>query len=269
MNELLQRVAMTVVDGVMAILPRPVPDRAVLERCKIISHRGEHDNVTILENTLPAYEQARAARVWGIEADIRFTADRVPVICHDATTLRVFGQPVRVADVTFERLRREVPLVPSLAELIDTFGGNTHLMLEIKDEPRPDEPGQKAALQSLLAPLTPVKDFHVLALDTALFDFVDFLPAACMLPVAELNTAAMSRAALASEWAGLAGHFLLLTERVQHRHVARGQRIGTGFPASRNCLFRELNRGVEWVFSNDAVKLQDIVNRHLKTPQPR
>ena len=99
MNELLQRVAMTVVDGVMAILPRPVPDRAVLERCKIISHRGEHDNVTILENTLPAYEQARAAGVWGIEADIRFTADRVPVICHDATTLRVFGQTLREVEL--------------------------------------------------------------------------------------------------------------------------------------------------------------------------
>ncbi len=137
-------------------------------------------------------------------------------------------------------------------------------MLEIKDEPRSDEPEQKAVLQSLLAPLTPVEDFHVLALDTALFEFVDFLPAACLLPVAELNTAAMSREALASEWAGLAGHFLLLTRRVQQRHMALGQNIGTGFPASRNCLFRELNRGVEWVFSNDAVKLQRIRDRCME-----
>ena len=263
MNELLQRVAMAVVDGVMAAIPRPVPERAILERCKIISHRGEHDNVTILENTLPAYEQARAAGVWGIEADIRFTADLVPVICHDPTAERVFGQSLSVAELSFEQLRQSLPLVPSLAELIAAFGGNTHLMLEIKDEPRPDAITQKEHLASLLSSLTPGRDFHVLALDPALFNMVDFLPPESLLPVAELNTDVMSRAALAGEWSGLAGHYLLLTRRLMQEHAGRQQLIGTGFPSSRNCLFRELNRGVEWVFSNDAVKLQRIRDEYL------
>ena len=263
MKELLQRVAMAVVDGVMAAIPRPVPERAILERCKIISHRGEHDNVTILENTLPAYEQARAAGVWGIEADVRFTADLVPVICHDPTAERVFGEALCVAELSFEQLRQSLPLIPSLAELIAAFGGNTHLMLEIKDEPRPDAPRQKEHLASLLSSLTPGRDFHMLALDPALFDLVDFLPPESLLPVAELNTDAMSRAALTAEWSGLAGHYLLLTRRLMQQHAGRGQLIGTGFPASRNCLFRELNRGVEWVFSNDAVKLQRIRDDYL------
>ena len=269
MNELLQRVAMAVVDGVMAAIPRPVPERAKLERCKIISHRGEHDNITILENTLPAYAQARAAGVWGIEADVRFTADLVPVICHDATTERVFGLSLQVAEISFEQLRRELPLIPTLSELVGEFGGNMHLMLEIKDEPRPDAPLQKQRLEGVLADLVPVRDFHILALDPTLFAFVDFLPAESLLPVAEINTASMSRVALSSRYTGLAGHYLLLSERYRLRHAARGQRVGTGFPASRNCLFRELNRGIDWIFSNDAVKLQGIVNRYLSASSLR
>jgi glycerophosphoryl diester phosphodiesterase len=263
MNELMQRMAMSAVDSVMAAIPRPVPERVTLEHCKIISHRGEHDNVTILENTLLAYEQAIAAGVWGIEADIRFTADLVPVICHDPTTERVFGLSLRVAEVGFEQLRRELPLIPTLAELIEAFGSSTHLMLEIKDEPRPDAQRQKQQLKDLLDELVPAQDFHVLALTTELFDFVDFLPPHCLLPVAELNTRAMSSAALSGNWSGLAGHYLLLTEALRLKHADRRQKIGTGFPTSKNCLFRELNRGVDWIFSNDAVKLQRIVDRCL------
>ena len=46
---------MAIVDGAMSALPRRVPSRAALERCRIIAHRGEHDNVTVMENTLQAY----------------------------------------------------------------------------------------------------------------------------------------------------------------------------------------------------------------------
>jgi len=262
-REIFQNIAMNVVDAVMAIIPRAAPSRASLEVCKIVSHRGEHDNDTILENTLAAYEQARAVSVWGIEGDIRFTADLVPVICHDATTERVFGESIAVADTSFEELRRRLPQIPSLDEVIAQFGGSTHLMLEIKDEPRPDAAAQKQKLQSLLGPLEPVRDFHMLALNPALFEIVDFLPKAALLPVAELNTAAMSRASLANDLAGLAGHYLLMTGQVLQQHRARGQKIGTGFPASKHCLFRELNRGVEWIFTNEAVKLQRIRDRQL------
>ena len=36
------------------------------------------------------------------------------------------------------------------------------------------------------------------------------------------------------------------------------------FPSSRNTLFRELNRGIEWIFSNDAVALQHIRDDYLQ-----
>ena len=54
-----------------------------------------------------------------------------------------------------------------------------------------------------------------------------------------------------------------ILDRLKARHAAQGQRLGTGFPASKNCLFRELNRGIEWVFTNNAVALQRIIDDHL------
>jgi hypothetical protein len=33
---------------------------------------------------------------------------------------------------------------------------------------------------------------------------------------------------------------------------------------SKNCLFRELNRNVEWIFSDNAVELQKVVNQLLE-----
>ena len=77
MRDLLQSVAMKVTDGLAAVIPQPVPEQRALRSCKIISHRGEHDNVLVFENTLAAFEQARANGVWGVECDIRWTADLV------------------------------------------------------------------------------------------------------------------------------------------------------------------------------------------------
>jgi glycerophosphoryl diester phosphodiesterase len=47
-----------------------------------------------------------------------------------------------------------------------------------------------------------------------------------------------------------------------HHHRKR-QRVGTGYIASPGCLFRELNRGVDWIFSNHAEGLQRKVREYL------
>ena len=66
-------------DGVFAVLPRPVPNIEGLRGCKIISHRGEHDNRQVFENTLAAFDRVRDGGVWGIELDIRWTKDLQPL----------------------------------------------------------------------------------------------------------------------------------------------------------------------------------------------
>lgn len=260
MRERLQHLAMQLTDTVMAAVPRRAPEPGAIRKCKIVSHRGQHDNKQVMENTLPAFRLASSHGVWGIECDIRWTADLVPIIAHDPDARRVFGRAISFCGSTLSQIRTQLPQVPSLSELVAEFGGNTHLMLELKAEhfPRPEE--QRHILRQQLSPLTPGRDYHLLALNPELFRLVDFVPRHCCLPVSELATRRLSRAALAAGYGGLLGHFLLLTNRLRQRHALAGQRIGTGFVASRNCLFRELNRGVEWVFSNDAVKLQRILD---------
>ena len=263
MTAWLRHGAMALVDWWMALIPRTVPGSAVLRQCKIISHRGEHDNKKVLENTLYAWDIARTNGVWGIEADIRWTRDLVPVIIHDPDTERIFGETLTVGELSFADLRAAMPQIPSLAELIDRFGGNTHLMLEIKAEVFPDLERQKHTLRQHLSTLRPAEDYHLLALDPELFEQFDIQPRRACLPVSQLNARAMSAACLAGGYGGFTGHFLLLNGTMQRRHARHGQPLGTGYVRSRNCLFRELNRGITWIFTNDAVKLQKIVTEAL------
>ena len=256
-------IAMHVADAVTACIPRPLPDTEALRACRIISHRGEHDNRRIRENTLEAFRAAGSAGVWGLECDLRFTADAVPVICHDPDLQRVFGVGERLGDLDLASLRRQCPLVPTLEEVLDEFSGELHLMLELKAEDWPGEARCSRVLQGLLAELAPGQDYHLLSLDPLLYERLPFAPPGCFLPVAETNVRRMSEIALREGYAGLGGHYLLLTDALKTRHEAAGQLIGTGFPSSGNCLRRELNRGVRWIFSNHAVKLQGLRDHML------
>jgi glycerophosphoryl diester phosphodiesterase len=250
-------------DLIFAYLPQQVPDQKALSACKIISHRGEHDNITILENTFPAFDLAVNAGVWGIECDIRWTRDLVPVISHDPSCERLFDRSDRICDLHYAELKDLFPLIPSLEELVERYGRKTHLMIEIKDEYYPALEQQKATLKQLLAGLTPGLDYHFLALDPILFEKADFVSGKFHFPVAETNFSKLSRLSIEMNLGGITGHFLLLGDGLKQRHELVDQKIGTGFIASKNCLFRELNRGVEWIFSNNAVEIQKIRDSYL------
>ena len=55
----------------------------------------------------------------------------------------------------------------------------------------------------------------------------------------------------------------LLTDAILKKHHQKGQLRGYRLSRFENCLFREINRGVEWIFSNNAGELQEIINRLL------
>ena len=249
------------IDFFFKIWPQPFPGRERLKACKIVSHRGEHDNRRVFENTLQAFEQAHAQGIWGIEFDIRWTRDVHPVVIHDPDLDRVFGLNLKVRELTRKELKSRCPQVPSLSEVIAKFGRKLHFMVEIKTETYPDPILQNEILGDLFAPLAPQRDYHVMSLDPAMLDLIAFVPAGTMIPIAMLNPAEISKLALKKAYCGVAGHYLLLNDATLARHHENGQHVGTGYPASQNCLFREINRGVEWIFSNNAGALQEIVNR--------
>ncbi|XP_062490823.1 glycerophosphodiester phosphodiesterase 1 isoform X2 [Pezoporus occidentalis] len=72
-----------------------------------IAHRGgAHDAP---ENTLAAIRQAAENGATGVELDLEFTADGVPILMHDETVERTTDGSGRLRDLTFEEIRRLNP----------------------------------------------------------------------------------------------------------------------------------------------------------------
>ena len=209
-----------------------------------------------MENTLAAFDRVLEAGVWGMELDVRWTGDLQPVVFHDATLLRLYGDPSRVGDLALSELRHRYPLIPTLEEMLSRYGRKVHLMVEIKREHYPRPEHQRDLLRQLFSDFVPVDDYHFLSLSPEMLAHVDFAPRRAWVLVGERNLRQVSGQALKENVGGVAGHYLLFSRSLLKKHRAAGQKVGTGYVASRNCLYREINRGVDWIFSNEAVCLQ-------------
>jgi len=259
-----ERILLKTVDFIYSKYPQPLPRKEKLVNCKIISHRGEHDNRSIFENTLKAFDKVLDNGIFGIEFDMRWTKDLKPVVLHDRNTLRLYDKHIDVNETCFSDLRAAVPEIPALEEVISRYGKRLHLMVEIKQEAYPEPLRQAAILENLFSELTPEKDYHFISLSPEIFSIINFAPKSTFIPVARLNLKSMSQAALQNNYGGVAGHYLLVTNSLMRKHLDKNQKTGTGFVDSENCLFRELNRGTEWIFSNNGVKLQTLINSSLR-----
>jgi glycerophosphoryl diester phosphodiesterase len=248
-------------DEVLARRRLPPPAPARLAEARLIAHRGVHGPGLSPENTLAAFDRAAACGVFGIECDVRFSADRLPLVLHDPVPARVFGCRWPVASMSLAELQACLPQIPSLAEVVRRYGGRLHLMLELKAAPGIAARQMSRALGEALATLEAGRDYHLLCEAPARFAGLDFAPPSACLPIARLNVAALSRLALSSGWGGITGHALLLGNATIRRHRAAGQSVGTGFINSVPALYREVRRGVAWLFSDRAPALQSVVDQ--------
>jgi len=198
------------VDFCFMVIPRHRPARQALQDSKIISHRGEHDNRRVRENTLAAFTPAAEAGCWGLEFDVRWTRDLEPVVIHDEDARRVFDVDLVISDVTARELRQRIPEIPTLREVVERFGGRQHLMVELKRDEMGALQERSARLREILAGLEGGVDYHFLALHLDLFDMVGFAGNKACLPVAEFNLGKLSRAALARGFDGVSAQYLLL-----------------------------------------------------------
>jgi len=252
----LQDFLQNIVDFIFYILPQKTPSEPVLDNCKIIAHRGWHDD-NIKENTIRSFEMCLDTKIHGIEFDVRWTKDLVPIIHHDKTLERVFGSSLEIKSATFEELRRQFPLIPSLREVVQSFGKKLHFFIELKDEDFSQLKKQKTILKKELQTLEPLKDFHFFSVTPSVFEkFNDFKKEAYII-VATTNIKDMSAVVEKNNYGGLAGHYFLLSEKILSLHKNRGRVVGTGYPKHKKSLHRELNRGVDYIFTNHPKELLD------------
>jgi len=238
--------------------PRPAAARRLAE-ARIVAHRGAYDNRRVFENTIAAFERFQAAGGWGIELDVRWTRDRVPVISHDPDGRRLFGVDRPIADMDLATMQGHLPQVPTLADVVARFGGRLHLMVEIKCLPPRQRRHPAALLGRYLEELTPCRDYHLLSLERRLLQRLAFTPGAACIPIARLNFRKVGQAAEAYGWGGVAGHYALIRHRQVDALHRGGLSVGTGFVNSPSSLHRELNRGVDWLFSDRPLAVQCLL----------
>ena len=191
---------------------------------------------------MAAFLEARRLGAWGIEFDVRFSSDGAPVICHDSEMRRCFGRQGLVSET------RAADMPPDMCRLEEVMGlSGLHFMIEIKE---PLTRAQLETLETRLKDLSPIDNYHLLALHPDLVRVTSRLPARAWILVGELNSRRMIRESLRRGLGGVAGHYLLMTSEIVQRLHSSGQMAGTGFVSSRNVLNRECARGVDWVFTN-------------------
>lgn len=240
------------VNAYFACRHRQKPSQNQLEALRLVAHRGAHGkHWAHFENTDAAFALAKQLGCWGIELDVHATADGVLVVNHDPDLKRLWGLPLVIGKCTFAELREQAPLVPSLEEVIQRYGQEMHLFIELK---APFE--AFLALKQTLEPLVPIEQYHLISMDADLLKALEDLPKEALLLVAGFNnTEHFCELSLQKHYGGVLGHYLLLNDSRINRLSAAKQQVGVGFIDSKYSLYREAGRAVTWIFSDNVARL--------------
>lgn len=87
----------------------PALSASAVECPRLVAHRGGYEvPPNTNENSMAAFRRAADIGVWGIETDVWFTKDMVPVLMHDQTLDRTTNAPAgtKVGDLTYEQLQQ-------------------------------------------------------------------------------------------------------------------------------------------------------------------
>lgn len=254
--------AESLLDTIFASIPRKKPSDLNLSKACLIAHRGAHDErLGIIENTHAAFSRALELGSFGIEFDIHATADGILVVNHDPCLNRLWGKNHLISELNFKTLRELVPQIPSLAEVVERYGKRMHLFIELKAPFNAEK-----ALKEELQPLSAGEDYHLLSLDEPLFDSLSCFPKSLMLLVpVHNNVSQFCKLAIQKNYGGVLGHYFLMSNcKIKQLKLAQ-KIVGVGMVDSRQNLYRELNRGLDWVFSDNTALLSDCL-QELKKP---
>ena len=248
---------------------KTVPMNALMD-AKLIAHRGgDYDNKEYFENTIEVMNRSLKSGVWGIEFDVRWTRDLMPVVFHDASLKRLYDLPHKIKDLMFTELFEIAPKVPTLQQVVEMFGKKLHLMIEIKSEKYTHRSAQNYLLKQYLRKLDAGKDYHIISIDPKFLKNIQFIFPNYFLSVGMLNTKKMSQYAIDNRFAGTASWYPLLKKEMIDLHHKRNQHVGTGWISNIDLMKREICRGVDWFFSKNAIELRsEIIHKYGMSMEP-
>ena len=121
---------------------------------RAIAHRGLHDgNRTVFENTLASARRAIEAG-YGIECDLQYAADAVPVVFHDDDMERLCNFKGDVRSKTSSELGLisvggSSEKIPTFKALLETVDGQVPLIVELKGRAGDDDGFADSVLEVL------------------------------------------------------------------------------------------------------------------------
>ncbi|MCH8537620.1 MAG: hypothetical protein LAT66_07590, partial [Alkalimonas sp.] len=115
---------------------------------------------------------------------------------------------------------------------------------------------QAERLQSLLSKLQPAVDYHLLSLQPDHLEGYRQLPPAALVDVALTNTKAIIKQNLELGHGAVAGSFALLTAALVEQLQHAGKAVGTGQINHPDIMNREAARGIDWIFTDQPLRLQ-------------
>jgi len=223
-------------------------------RPRVWAHRG--DSAHAPENTMRAFDQARAAGADGIELDVRFDADHNVVVFHDSLLERLTGLPGHIEQLSAAdrgKLRIGGEPVPLLAEVL------AGIDLEVNVELKSQKVGRMSALVEATARVIRdsgrAEQILVSSFDpVSLIQLHRHLPDVALAYLFHDDQALPLRRGWVGNWMGASllhpQHTLCTPASVKAWHTA-GLPINTWTIDDRDELERVARLGVDGVFCND------------------
>lgn len=117
---------------------------AAQDRIHLIAHRGGVVDEHRPENSRAAIEAAIEQGYWMIEVDVWRTRDGRPILQHDATFSRYYGEPRRVEEMAWDEIRtlrtRPGNMAPiDFEQACALAAGKLRLMLDVKGGQHPED----------------------------------------------------------------------------------------------------------------------------------
>ena len=170
-----------------------------------------------------------------------------------------------ISQTSFSEIRDQLPEIPTLKEVIDKYADKIHFFIEIKIETLKnfEEATQLKAIKKLkknLSSLTPGENYHLMSLNTNLFKFIDFVPKEYQVSISLTNTKEIFKKTLKYDLGAMTGSYFLITDSQVKELLKEKKQVGLGFITSKNCLYKQINKGCYWIFTNHPKRINKYLN---------